>query len=211
MVDDHELFRESLSHILQARGFDMVADASTARTIFPLIERERPDVVLMDVALPGMDGITAARELASRTPAPNVMMLSMYDSPRLVAEALAAGAKGYALKSQACDELVDGIRRVAVGERWIAPGLSPQAEASDGPLDALSTRERDIFRLLIGGLTMREIAQQLCISPKTVDTHRQRIFKKLDVHSAVQLLRFAAAHDLLLVKSAVVPGDVDDA
>src|SRR3954468_8777259 len=89
---------------------------------------------------------------------------------------------------------------VASGERWIAPGLSPQAESADGPLATLSARERDVFRLLAGGLTMRDIATQLCVSPKTVDTHRQRIFKKLDVHSAVQLLRFAA-HDLLLVKA----------
>jgi len=202
IVDDHELFRDSLTFMLATRGFETVAQAASARTIFPLIDRERPDVVLMDVALPGMDGITATHELVARHPAPKVLMLSMYDAPSLVAAALQAGANGYALKSRSVDELVGGIRRVAGGERWIAPGLSPQADAGDGPLASLSTRERDIFRLLIGGLTMRDIAQQLCISPKTVDTHRQRIFKKLDVHSAVQLLRFAAAHDLLLVKSA---------
>ena len=204
IVDDHDLFRDSLTLLLTSRGFDMVAQASDARTIFPLVERERPDLVLMDVALPGMDGITATHELRTRHAAPRVLMLSMYDAPSLVAAALQAGADGYALKARPVDELISGIRRVAGGERWIAPGLSPQADATDGPLASLSARERDVFRLLIGGLTMRDIAKQLCISPKTVDTHRQRIFKKLDVHSAVQLLRFAAAHDLLLVKSATV-------
>ena len=204
IVDDHQLFRDSLSFTLQARGFDMVAEAASARTIFPLIERERPDVVLMDVALPGMDGITAVRELVSRKPAPKVLMLSMHDAPHLVAEALEAGASGYALKSQSVDELIAGIRRVAGGERWIAPGLSAQARDGEGPLSALSSRECDIFRLLVGGLTIREIGKQLCISPKTVDTHRQRIFKKLEVHSAVQLLRFAAAHQLLVVDPAIV-------
>src|SRR5947208_3254907 len=94
IVDDHELFRDSLTFMLSRRGFETVAQAASARTIFPLVDRERPDVVLMDVALPGMDGITATHELVSRDPRPKVLMLSMYDAPSLVAAALEAGANG---------------------------------------------------------------------------------------------------------------------
>src|SRR4051794_23674606 len=196
LVDDHELFRDSLWSSLSNHGFEMVAQAATARASFPLIDHARPDVVLMDISLPDMDGITATHELVARVPAPKVLMLSAHEEPHVVAAAFAAGANGYALKSRSVEELITGIRQVAGGHRWVAPGLSALATAANGPLAALSARERDVFRLLVAGLTMRQIAAQLCISPKTVDTHRQRIFKKLDVHSSVQLVRFAASNDL---------------
>jgi DNA-binding NarL/FixJ family response regulator len=198
LVDDHELFRFSLGSVLRERGFDVVADASDARASFPLIDQARPDVVLLDVALPGMDGVTAARELLARPSSPKIMMLSAYHPPHLVAAAFEAGATGYASKSMPITELIGGIRAVAQGERYMAPGLSPLSKTTDGPLSPLSARERDIFRLLVGGGTMPEIANGLCISIKTVETHRQRIFKKLNVHSAVQLVRFAVINDLLL-------------
>jgi DNA-binding NarL/FixJ family response regulator len=153
--------------------------------------------VLLDVGLPGLDGITAAHEVVARPSNPKVLMLSAYDSPNLVAAAMDAGARGYALKALGIDELVSGIRTVAQGERYLAPGLTVMATLANGPLAPLSARERDIFRLLVGGLTMHEMADELCISVKTAETHRQRIFKKLDVHSAVQLVRFAVANDLL--------------
>ena len=200
IVDDHELFRDALATTLETHGFETVARTAEARTLFAAIERQQPHVVLMDVMLPGMDGITATHELVTRGAKSRVLILSAYDAPHVVASALEAGAAGYALKAGSVGELVSGIRSVASGKRWLAPGLSPAADASDGPLAALSQRERDIFRLLVGGLTIAEITAQLCISPKTVDTHRQRIFRKLRVHSAVQLLRFAAANDLLVTR-----------
>ena len=198
LVDDHELFRYSLGSVLGKRGFEVVAEAGDARASFPLIDRTRPAVVLLDLALPGMDGITAARELISRPANPKILMLSAYDAPHLVAAALDAGACGYALKSHSIEELVVGIRAVARGQRYVDPRLSTAATSPDGPLAPLTARERDIFRLLVCGKTTLELAKELCISPKTVETHRQRIFRKLNVHSAVQLLRFAVANDLLL-------------
>ncbi|HEY2745042.1 MAG TPA: response regulator transcription factor [Polyangia bacterium] len=198
LVDDHELFRYSLGSVLDRRGFEVVGGAADARSSFEVIDRTRPDVVLLDVAMPGLDGVTATREIISRPARPKVMMLSAYDAPHLVAAAFQAGAHGYAVKSLAIDELVGGIRTVAAGGRYLAPGLTALASSDNGPLSPLSARERDIFRLLVGGSTSTEIAAELCISIKTVETHRQRIFRKLNVHSALQLVRFAVLNDLLI-------------
>lgn len=197
LVDDHAMFRDAMRLVLRARGFDLVAEAPDARTSFPLIDETRPDVVLMDLRLPGMDGVTAMRELRSRAPASKVMVLSAYHALHDVDEAWAAGAHGYATKSQDVEALVAGIRQVAGGARYMAPGLQPSPSPASGPIAPLSARERDVFRLLVRGMTTREIAAELCISGKTVDTHRERILKKLGCHSVVQLVRYAALHDVL--------------
>lgn len=196
LVDDHALFRGALGSALRAGGFDVVAEASDARTSFALIDQTHPDCVLLDLRLPGMDGVTAVRELVSRPRSPKVMVLTAYASPRLIADSWAAGAHGVASKSSTLEQLTDGITRIIAGERWLAPGL-PSPESSGDPLAPLSPRERDVFRMLVRGLTTRQLAAELCISAKTIETHRERIFRKLDVHSAVELVRFAAKHDVL--------------
>ncbi|MCU1278713.1 MAG: DNA-binding response regulator [bacterium] len=197
LVDDHELFRRALGDLLTARGFSLVAEAGDARSSFPLIDQARPDVVLLDLVLPGMDGVTAVRELHARAAAPKVMILSAFGSRNRVSDALEAGASGYVLKAASVDELVGGISTVIAGERYLSPGVSASDDSAEGPLGVLSKRERDIFRLLVRGLTTRQMAAELCISGKTVETHRERILRKLGMHSAVQLVRFAAANDLL--------------
>jgi len=199
LVDDHVMFRQAMRHVLDAHGFDLVAEASDAQTSFPLIDAMKPAVVLLDLRLPGMDGVTAARELNVRTPATRTMILSAYSSQHDVDEAWAAGVHGYVTKVHDSDTLTSGIRAVAAGERYLAPGLAPSRARNrgDGPLGALSARERDVFRLLVRGLTTRLIAAERAISSKTVDTHRERILKKLGLHSAVELVRYAAANDIL--------------
>jgi DNA-binding NarL/FixJ family response regulator len=199
LVDDHVMFREAMRHLLREQGFNLVAEASDARSSFPLIDATRPDVVLLDLRLPGMDGVTATRELQTRAPGTKVMILSAYTRQHDVDEAWAAGVHGYLTKMQDADALSDGIRAVVAGERYLAPGLTPTAKPVDrkGPIGILSARERDVFRLLVRGMTTRQIAAELCISGKTVDTHRERILKKLGLHSAVELVRFAASHDVL--------------
>jgi DNA-binding NarL/FixJ family response regulator len=199
LVDDHIMFREAMRHLLREQGFNLVAEASDARSSFPLIDATRPDVVLLDLRLPGMDGVTATREIQSRAPNTKVMILSAYTRQHDVDEAWAAGVHGYMTKMQDAEELSGGIRAVHGGERYLAPGLAPTQSVSkrQGPIGALSARERDVFRLLVRGMTTRQIAGELCISGKTVDTHRERILKKLGVHSAVELVRFAANHDVL--------------
>jgi DNA-binding NarL/FixJ family response regulator len=196
LVDDHALFRDTLSSALIDHGFELAGQAGDARTAFTVIDRTRPDLVLLDLKLPGMDGMTALREILARPSTPKVMILSAYASPQKVADAWEAGAHGIATKTSSLTNLLDGIKRIVAGERWLAPGLS--TEGGNGhALAPLSPRERDVFRMLVRGLTTREIAAQLCISGKTVETHRERIFRKLNVHSAVRLVRFAAANDVL--------------
>lgn len=197
LVDDHTMFRDAMRLVLTDRGFDLVAEAGDARSCFTLIDEKRPDVVLLDLRLPGMDGVTAVRELHSRAPQSKVMILSAFSAQHEVDEAWAAGVHGYMTKNQDIDTLVDGIRTVAAGDRYMAPGLQVSGEPRPGALAPLSARERDVFRLLVRGMTTREIAAELCISGKTVDTHRERILKKLDLHSVVQLVRYAAQHDIL--------------
>jgi DNA-binding NarL/FixJ family response regulator len=197
LVDDHELFRHALGDLLCARGFDVVAQAADARSSFGLVDRLRPDVVLLDLEMPGMDGVTATREMLHRPCRPKVMIVSAYGAPHQVAEAWAAGVHGFALKSIPIAGLIHGIEAVIAGDRYLAPGLIAADNYIHGPLSVLSARERDIFRLLVRGLTTRQIAAQLCISPKTVETHRERVLRKLELHSVVQLVRFAANNDLL--------------
>ena len=188
-----------MRHLLREQGFDLVAEASDARTAFPMIDEKRPDVVLLDLRLPGMDGVTASRELQSRTPSSKVMILSAFTRQHDVDEAWAAGVHGYVSKMQDADGLRTAIHAVAAGERYLAPGLvaTEKQIGREGPLGALSPREREVFRLLVRGMTTRQIAAELGISGKTVDTHRERILKKLGLHSAVELVRFAANHNVL--------------
>ncbi|MCU1276780.1 MAG: putative Oxygen regulatory protein nreC [bacterium] len=193
------MFREAMRHLLREQGFDLVAEAGDAHSSFPLIDATKPAVVLLDLRLPGMDGVTASRELQTRAPQSKVVILSAYARQHDLDEAWAAGVHGYMTKMQGADGLSEAIRAVAAGERYLAPGLKPSTKMGDrsGSIGILSARERDVFRLIVRGMTTRQIAVELSISGKTVDTHRERIMKKLGLHSAVELVRFAASHDLL--------------
>jgi two-component system, NarL family, response regulator NreC len=203
LVDDHPLFRAGLRSILAAHpDLSIIGEAGDARQAYGVAETEQPDVIVMDLNLPGIDGVSAMRELLQRAPQSKVLMLSMYTDEIHAARALAAGASGYAMKTQSPDDLIEGVRTVARGERYLPRSLSPalldvhrRAAARDGgPLACLSPREREIFGLLVRGLSNRSIAQQLCISVKTVETHRTHIHEKLGVHSIAQLIHFAAVN-----------------
>jgi DNA-binding NarL/FixJ family response regulator len=207
LVDDHALFRDALGEVLRTRGFDPVVAASDGRAAIAAVDEARPDVVLLDVALPGTDGIALASELVARPSNPKILMLSAYATPRIVAFAFDAGAHGFALKSDSMEELMHGIRTVADGKRYVASGLAAVESLRDGPLASLSTRERQIFRLIVAGMSVAEIASSLFISAKTVDTHRSHIYRKLEVHTAIQLMRYAMTHDLLIERT--VTGELD--
>ena len=181
----------------------VVGEAGTARTAFPIIDAERPEVVILDMLLPGMDGCAAARELARRLPEARLMVLSARDSPEEVSEALGAGVLGYVLKSDPVAVVHQAVRAVFGGERFLSPALANRSNeaASDGnagsALGALSLREREVFQLAARGLANMEIARELCISRKTVETHKYRLQKKLGLHNARDLLQFAATHGLI--------------
>lgn len=207
LVDDHVLFRDGLRALLSAEGdLEVVAEAGDARTALPLIEATSPDVVVVDVTLPGTSGITLMREILQVLPNCRVLALTMHASEEYIIQALAAGAMGYALKSQGALEVIEAIRTVGRSRPYLAASLPrPPVDAAGAwrrdeagsKLDDLSPREREIFDLLVQGNSNRSIAQQLFISVKTVETHRASINRKLGVHSTAEIMRFAALRGLV--------------
>ncbi|HZS35345.1 MAG TPA: response regulator transcription factor [Polyangia bacterium] len=200
LVDDHELFRAGMRAMFEHYPeFSVVGEAADAASAYATVERTRPDVAVVDVRLSGVDGITATRELVRRGDV-RVAILSARTDPDYVAEALAAGALGYLVKDGSPDECIAGLRAVARGERVVPASISPAelnaASARAGLVDRLTRREREVFQLLVRGQHNQGIADRLSIAVKTVETHRQRILKKLDCHSIVDLVLFATRHDL---------------
>lgn len=208
IVDDHPLVRSGIAVALRAcEEVAVVGEAEDARSAYLLVDALAPDLVVLDLMLPAEDGITAAREIRRRRPETRILLLSGYVRPDLAAYAIEAGADGVVLKSQPADDLRAAVQAVLCGGRYLAPDLDADAvdqllaqrargEAA-APLDVLSARERDVFTLQARGLSAKEIARKLFISEKTVQTHRARIFRKLNVHSGIELVRFAAEHGLL--------------
>jgi DNA-binding NarL/FixJ family response regulator len=199
LIDDHELFRTTLGQSLRNFGFEVMAEGSDPRAMFPRIDEIHPDLLLLDLRLPTMDGLTALRELRGRDRDLKIVMLTSSELPHDINGAWAAGAHGYATKLIGLEALVEGLHSVLLGRRFLQQGLQVDGriDLSQGPLGPLSPRERDVFRLIVLGLTSADIARQLCISIKTAQTHRDRILTKLQLHSAVQLARFAAANGLM--------------
>lgn len=206
LVDDHELFRAGLREVLATfPEFEVVGEAADARTAFLEDERLNPDLILMDIRLPGTDGIAATRELCRRNPMRKVAVVSALADPDVCAEALEAGAGGFLLKSLPVADAVGAIRRVMSGETYLPPELQPVVDEQRRRMhngkhrayDLLSKREKEIFRLLIRGKTNSQVAHELFISVKTVESHREHILKKLGLHSVVELVRFAAREKLL--------------
>jgi two-component system response regulator NreC len=206
VIDDHPLFRTGVRVALAPeRDLQVVAEAADARQAYVAIESARPDLVLLDETLPGPDGLSAVREILRRRPRQNVLMIAAHAEEYTVAEALAVGALGTWSKEQPAEDLVTAVRIAGSGQTYLPPGVSPAAVESRvrrgrvGPLGVLSGREREVFELLVRGLSNDKVAGHLEISRRTVETHRSRILKKLQVHSAVDLIRLAARHGLLRV------------
>jgi DNA-binding NarL/FixJ family response regulator len=208
VIDDQQIYREGLRAVISRQpDMQVIAEAASAREGFPLAEAQRPDIIIVDLGLPGMDGLAATRELLRRHERGRVLVLTQHASEIYAAQAFAAGAKGYALKDQPAEEIVAAIHALARGETYLAPRLAqPVVERllrrPDGghpvdPLATLTPREREIFSLVARGFSSERIATELCISKKTVETHRARINKKLGVHSAAELVRLAASRGLL--------------
>lgn len=210
LIDDHRLFREGLRAVLSTQAdLEIVGEAASAREAYGVIDETKPDVVITDVSLPGSDGFIATREILKRQPSCRVLVLTMHASEDYAAQALSAGANGYALKDQTTEEVIQAIRTVARNETYYAPRFSvptliehiQQRSRRGGekrtPLDELTTREQEIFNLAVRGFSNEGIATELGISVKTVETHRARINRKLNVHSTGDLVRLAARHGLI--------------
>jgi two-component system, NarL family, response regulator NreC len=204
IVDDHAVVRTGLRRVLDGEAdIQTVAEAPDAeRAIFEAIE-SKPDVVLLDVMMPGKSGIEALPSLLQAAPDAKVLILSMQDDPRYVREAFDAGASGYVLKEAADTEVVGAVRAVASGEQYVHPTLGARMVAADAEArrrsdaDPLSDREREVLRLLALGHTNQEIASMLYISVRTAETHRAHIMRKLGLASRAELVRYALAEGLL--------------
>jgi len=199
LIEDHPLFRAGMRQALaEAPEFQLVGEWSRARDAFPMIDNQEADIVVMDVSLPGMDGVVATPEILRRSPRCRVLIFTVFDQISDVLDALAAGASGYALKTDDAASFLTALRALARGERYIAPRVAERMEAHrhrrEPPADllsVLSNREREVFRLAAECLLTREIARELCISRKTVDTHLYRIHRKLGVRTSAELVRLA--------------------
>ena len=204
IVDDHAVVRSGLRMLLDAeKDIEVVAEAGDARTAVFEVRAHKPDVILMDVVMPGASGIEATQSVLKEAPDASVLVLSMQDDPRYVREAFAAGASGYVLKEAADEELVAAIREVAGGGRYVHPELGArliQADAEErarADADPLSDREREVLRLLALGHTNQEIAKMLYLSVRTVETHRSHIMQKLRLSTRAELVQHAIDAGLL--------------
>jgi two-component system response regulator NreC len=204
IVDDHAVVRSGLRRVLEAEeDLEVVAEAGNTRDAVFEARAAKPDVILMDVVMPGESGIEATPALLHEAPDAKVLMLSMQDDPQYVREAFAAGATGYVLKEAADVELVAAIREVAAGGQYVHSALGARMIASEAEArrreeeDPLSGREREVLRLLALGHTNQEIAQMLYISVRTAETHRAHIMQKLRLSSRAELVRYALDQGLL--------------
>ena len=201
LVDDHAVMREGLAALLTAAGIDVIGTASNGREAVHLARELTPDVVVMDISMPDLNGIEAARQIRVRAPSVRVVMLSMHANREHVHQALAAGADGYVLKESAAAEVATAVRAVAAGRRYLSPSieaamLEAGGSAARGPVESLSTRERQVLQLVVEGGSSAEIARTVHLSPKTVETYRSRLMKKLGVHDVTALVKFAVQHGL---------------
>jgi two-component system response regulator NreC len=205
IADDHKLMREGLSSLLGRQpDIQVVAQANNGREAIQMTERHSPDVVVMDVSMPDLNGIDATRQIVSRRPKTKVIALSMHSDRQFVAEMFRAGASGYLLKDSAFEDLASAIRTVARNETYIAPRISgfsledyDYAQAGE-PLVSprLTDREREVLQLMAEGKGTKEIAAELGLSAKTIETHRQHLMDKLDIYSIAELTKFAIREGL---------------
>lgn len=206
LVDDHKLFRDGLRQLLGGRpGFEIAGEAGDGDSAVRFVREHAPDVVLMDISMPGRNGLDAAREILALKPATRVVVLSMHADRRFVIEALKTGATGYFLKSSSARDLEEGIRGVVRGEIRLCPSVSTSvireyvslsSREEDSAFAVLTDRERQVLRLLADGLSTKEAAARLDVSVKTAESHRANVMAKLDIHSIAELTKYAVREGL---------------
>ena len=202
LADDHTVVRKGLRLLLESQpGFAVIADASDGREAVTLAEQHSPDVVVMDVAMPGLNGIEAARQILAKLPNIAVVFLSMHSDEGYVLKALKAGARAYLLKDSAEYDLINAVKAVSDGKAFFSPAISKmlvedymrqmQERAVEDSFELLTTREREVLQLLAEGRNNKEVASILNLSLYTVETHRSNIFQKLNLHSGAELILYA--------------------
>ncbi len=201
LADDHKIVRDGLQSLLEKQpDMEVVGEADNGRTAVSLAQELSPDIVILDIAMPELNGIEATRQLTLKNPKVKVLALSMHSDRRFVAQMFRSGASGYLLKDCAFEELVTAIRAVVTGQTYLSPGITNMivrdyvrrlSSDDSSKSDLLTSRECEVLQLLAEGNSTKEIASQLNVSVKTVETHRLQIMGKLDIHSVAQLTKFA--------------------
>ncbi len=210
IVDDHDVVRHGLRALLEAQnGWQVVDEARDGREAIDRVRRHKPDVVVMDFSMPGLNGLEATRQILKAHPVTEVLVLTMHESEHIAREALSAGARGYVLKSDAGRDLVNAVESLRVHKPYFTPRVSQmvldgylKSASNDGhggrePREVLTPREREIVQLLAEGKSNKEVASSLGISAKTTETHRANIMRKLNLHSVSDLVRYAVRNKMV--------------
>lgn len=202
LADDHTLVRQGLRSLLERDGIQVVGDAQDGQELVRLAGKHSPDVAVIDIGMPLLNGLDAARELKRVSPKTKAILLTRHDEDEYLIEALRAGAKGYVLKNQAATDLVHAIQLVCRGQVYLSPGMSSVVvnaylSKTELPVDPITSREREVLQLIAEGKSTRDIASLLGISVKTADSHRSRLMRKLDIHEVASLVRYAVRKGLV--------------
>jgi len=202
LADDHQIVRQGLRALLEQEGFKVVGEAADGHQATRLAQESLPDVAVLDLAMPLMNGIGAAKAISQASPQTKVVVLTMHTEAQYVLEALRAGIRGYVLKSRAASELVQAIREVSRNSTFLSSDISDTVVDAflnkvDAPSDTLSPRELQVLQLVAEGKTTKEVASLLNISVKTAESHRTRIMEKLDIHETASLVRYAIRRGLV--------------
>jgi two-component system response regulator NreC len=202
LVDDHPVFRQGLRSLLEREKFDVIGEAADGREAISMADRLQPQMVVIDLAMPTLNGIDAVREIVKRAPRTKAILLTMYTEEHHVLEALRAGIKGCVSKSQAAEHLLQAINDVSGGGVYLSPHVSGAVvqaylAKSEMPYEPLTPRERQVLQLIAEGKTTKETAALLDVSVKTAETHRTNLMEKLDIHSTAGLVRYAIRRGLL--------------
>lgn len=202
LADDHVLVRQGLKGLLEREGFAVVGEASDGQEALRQMESLRPDIVVMDISMPTINGLNAAREIRQSYPQAKTILLTQHDEKQYVTEALEAGVKGYVLKNQAGSDLLHALRQVSRGQVYLSPGVAQVVVESyqsnvGRSVTQLTLRERQVLQLIAEGKTTKDIASVLGISVKTAESHRTRLMQKLDIHETASLVRYAVRNGIV--------------
>jgi two-component system, NarL family, response regulator NreC len=207
LADDHNIVRQGLRALLESDPhFRLVGEAGDGIEAVRMAERLKPDILITDVMMPGLNGLEVTRQVSKSVPRTRIIILSMYTNDAYVLEALKNGASGYVLKDSHASDLIEAVREVAAGRRYLSAPLSERAldlyvkkleDVPEDPYDLLTTREREVLQMVVDGRTSTEIAERLFISPRTAEGHRANLMRKLGLANQTDLIRFAIKRGLL--------------
>ncbi len=206
IADDHQVVRHGLRGLLEVEGFHVVGESGDGLETAEAVEHLHPDLLVLDLMMPGLHGLEVTRRVTRRSPSTAVIVLSMHSGDAYVLEALRAGARAYVLKGAPSDEVVRAAREVLAGRRYLSPPLTQlaiesylqkTAASAMHPYESLTAREREVLQLAAGGMTSVQIAERLTITSRTAETHRTNLMRKLGLHNQADLVRFALRHGLI--------------